>query len=116
MTTPNFGWNLPPGCSQRDIDRAMGADEPEPIDCETCESTGYENISECCGQPFIAETDFCSQCKEHAGKCKCEVCKGEGWVIPESPEPDYECDEPDYDDQADFAQDEPRDRSLDSEK
>jgi hypothetical protein len=23
--TPDFGWNLPPGCSERDIERAQGA-------------------------------------------------------------------------------------------
>lgn len=27
------GWNLPPGCTQADIDRAMGGDEPR---CWAC--------------------------------------------------------------------------------
>ena len=29
-----FGWDLPPGCSHRDIDRAMGGDAREPTDLE----------------------------------------------------------------------------------
>lgn len=31
-----FGWDLPPGCSQRDIDNAMGSDAPE--DCYICKA------------------------------------------------------------------------------
>jgi hypothetical protein len=29
-----FGWDLPPGCSHRDIERAMGGDERDPTDLE----------------------------------------------------------------------------------
>lgn len=34
-----FGWDLPPGCSQRDIDNAMGGDN-DCIDCPECNGTG----------------------------------------------------------------------------
>ena len=31
----NTSWNLPPGCTQADIDRAMGGDEPQCFGCGT---------------------------------------------------------------------------------
>lgn len=42
----NFGWDLPPGCSQNDIDAAFGADEDESeqidpgVECTTCHRYG----------------------------------------------------------------------------
>ena len=37
-----MGWNLPPGCTQADIDRAMGGDEPR---CWAChEETDWEEL------------------------------------------------------------------------
>ena len=33
-----FGWDLPPGCTDADIDRAFG--DPEGEECECCEGTG----------------------------------------------------------------------------
>lgn len=35
-----FGWDLPPGCSQRDIDKAMGEDDETFICCKQCDGTG----------------------------------------------------------------------------
>jgi hypothetical protein len=38
-----MAWNLPPGCTQRDIDEAAGAnDEPphEPLPCPFCHGRG----------------------------------------------------------------------------
>lgn len=29
-----FGWDLPPGCSHRDVERAMGGDARDPSDLE----------------------------------------------------------------------------------
>ena len=26
-----------------------------------------ERVSECCGAPFVSDTDFCSRCHDHAG-------------------------------------------------
>lgn len=55
---PNFGWDLPPGVSQRDIDEAMGADEPE-------EGEGT----------YIHEPDdespYCDECLRYLWQCKC---------------------------------------------
>src|SRR5262249_36487827 len=38
----DMGTNLPPGCTQADIDRAFGSDEPEDeFACAACEDTGW---------------------------------------------------------------------------
>jgi hypothetical protein len=34
MSRSPFGWSLPPGCSHRDIERAMGGDARDPSDLE----------------------------------------------------------------------------------
>ncbi len=36
MSRSIFGWDLPPGCSISDIDRAYGIEEPEPVRCPHC--------------------------------------------------------------------------------
>jgi len=49
-----FGWDLPPGCSHADIERAMGGDEP---------------------------TKRCPECKGSGGKDEpCAMCDGDGEV------------------------------------
>ena len=34
MSNHIFGWDLPPGCSMRDIENALGVEEP--LDCPVC--------------------------------------------------------------------------------
>lgn len=36
MSRP-FGWDLPPGCSTHDVDRAFAGDDPQPESEEVCE-------------------------------------------------------------------------------
>ncbi len=53
-----FGWDLPPGCSMRDIERAIGPDdagdeEPEPQMCEQCGHMFYSDD---------AQDHYCIQC------------------------------------------------------
>lgn len=61
-----FGWDLPPGCTQRDIERAMGADGP---DCALCGAvTGGHNTHKCdCGD-YV-----CNDCWHIKRKC-CKEC------------------------------------------
>lgn len=72
-----FGWDLPPGCSHADIDRAMGGS----LDiCPDCEGEGkILNESNCCGAAIICG-DLCAKCKEHCEPTKCETCDGTGEV------------------------------------
>ena len=37
------------------------------------QSCNGDEVSSCCGKPFVGETDFCSDCKEHA-ETKCSEC------------------------------------------
>lgn len=76
MSRSPFGWDLPPGCTDADIDRAMGGDNGEE-DCETCDGTGKLG-SECCGAKV--EQGICVKCKEHADEERCPDCKGEGII------------------------------------
>jgi hypothetical protein len=51
-----FGWSLPPGCTDRDIDEAVGANH-----CEHCEK--------------FAALGF--ECSAHThGECDCPKCQG----------------------------------------
>ena len=68
--------NLPPGCTNADIDRHMGASLE---DCPDCEGDGKVNQSDCCGAEILGE-DICSDCKEHCEKAKCEECDGTGKI------------------------------------
>lgn len=70
-----FGWDLPPGCTDKDIDDAMGGRMDE---CPDCEGAGTIPESNCCGATIIENTDICSKCKEHCEPQKCETCKGDG--------------------------------------
>ena len=57
------------------------APETETVICPDC--SGEKNIvSDCCGEPIIEDTDFCSFCREHCGEEEiiCETCKGEGTI------------------------------------
>jgi hypothetical protein len=58
-----FGWDLPPGCSMRDIDRAMGGDDEPMKECPRC--SGYGTIG--------------------SNDDECPMCKGDG-VIPQTEE------------------------------
>ena len=68
--------NLPPGCSMRDIDRAMGGDC---ADCETCDGAGMLDKSDCC-QVNILSGDICSKCNEPCGNTNCSECDGAGVI------------------------------------
>lgn len=58
-----------------------GVDETEEITCPLC-SRLKTFISDCCGEPIITDTDFCSACREHCGSEEiiCDECKGEGVI------------------------------------
>lgn len=69
-----FGWDLPPGVTNADIDRHFG--DPDEIECDVCaESFVPEDgektcpkcaeLSPCCGVEFDPDTEICPQCKEH---------------------------------------------------
>lgn len=56
-------------------------DETEEVTCPVC--FGFkEMVSDCCGEPLIEDTDFCSACGDHCGSEEiiCERCKGEGVI------------------------------------
>lgn len=78
-----FGWDLPPGCSQRDIDEAFGADEPEK----------YRHEPD--------DDPYCQECLEPLRHCECAFTYGEKEdkaivLYPELPFPE---DEGDYDEE-----------------
>ena len=41
--------------------------------------TSKNRLSECCGAPMCAETDFCSGCLDHSGEEK--ICGNCGFVL-----------------------------------
>lgn len=78
-----FGWSLPPGCTQRDIDDAFGADECEyEFHCSAPDCGEYSHESEdflkceacaalICREHAVQPVDRNeSYCLEH-GKCEC---------------------------------------------
>ena len=59
MSRSIFGWDLPPGCSMRDIERAAGGDLP-PC-CENCQRPDEE----------LCETEEqMNQCPEYIALCE----------------------------------------------
>lgn len=56
------GWNLPPGCTNADIDRAMGYDDEceEPARCDNCGDTDCDCHLRC------------MECTELLTECTCE--------------------------------------------
>ena len=69
-----FGWSLPPGVTNADIDKHFG-DAPQ-VECKTCgelfdpedEETECEpcrTSSPCCGVKFDEDTEICPKCGEH---------------------------------------------------
>lgn len=46
MSRNPFGWELPPGVSHSDIDRAVGGDDENIKTCPACDGTGHLNASE----------------------------------------------------------------------
>lgn len=67
--------NLPPGCTNADIDKAAGA---YPLQCKECGCTvmAYDldenglceecaKLSPCCGVEFDEDIRICPQCGEH---------------------------------------------------
>jgi len=72
-----FGWDLPPGCSHADIDRAMGGDCEE-RECETCNGEGYVSM------PFSELTlweKFLFLCKIAETQEPCPDCHGDGFIL-----------------------------------
>ena len=49
-----FGWSLPPGCSNRDIERSQGADYDSGNYSELC---GYVLVCDRCGKDFAKRED-----------------------------------------------------------
>jgi hypothetical protein len=62
MTRHPFGWDLPPGCTLRHIEEAMGTEEPcqccgmDPADCicPECPHCGEQGNPKCYGQDGTA--------------------------------------------------------------
>lgn len=82
-----FGWDLPPGCTHKDIDDAAGGRMDV---CPDCDGEGTIPESNCCGAVIICG-DLCGKCKEHCEPCKCETCDGDGEVdtsLKYQPDPD----------------------------
>jgi DnaJ-class molecular chaperone len=75
MSRNNFGWDLPPGCSHRDIDEAFG--DPETIECPTCEGQGEVRADQ------FAELTWWATIKNYFRLIwmTCPECKGEQAVI-----------------------------------
>ena len=71
--------NLPNGCTNADIDRAMGGNIGEE-ECPDCNGEGHTG-SDCCGWPFIVgDNGICPHCLEHSENAKCDTCDGKGEV------------------------------------
>jgi len=64
MTTRPFGWDLPPGVTNRMIDEHFGDDEC----CDECTGDG---VSSCCGIYFDGDYEICPACKEHCDSAGC---------------------------------------------
>ncbi len=71
-----FGWDLQPGCTNADIDRAFG--DPRYRDCKNCgesikdpvnddqtECNECLSMSPCCGVKYDKDLSICPECKEH---------------------------------------------------
>lgn len=70
-----FGWDLPPGVTNKMIDDAFGSPEP----CHKCDGTGKtENMSDCCGALRDEDTGICFDCKDHSSAADCSDCDGTG--------------------------------------
>lgn len=93
---PNFGWDLPPGCTHADIDRAMGGDD---VECPDCDGENKE-------------------CKRCNGTGVLDVAKERAEAAEDAADRAYDewrDAQLEKDEQRDFAGDEPRDRFLDDE-
>jgi len=70
-----FGWDLPPGCTDKDIDNAFGDpdtktcktcnDEFEPEDDDQVECEHCRTHSHCCDVKFDQDIRICPKCKEN---------------------------------------------------
>ena len=69
--------NLPGGCTDRDIDEAMGGNVGYE-DCPDCDGTGRTG-SECCGVE-LTKAGLCSRCGDGATDESCTKCGGSGQV------------------------------------
>lgn len=69
--------NLPGGCTDADVDRAMGGDIGEE-DCDNCDGTGLMGVSECCEGSL--SNGKCETCGEEANELQCPQCDGKGYV------------------------------------
>ncbi len=77
-----FGWDLPPGCSQRDIDRATGEDE---VECPECEGEGTHDYGEgdqpckrCEGDGFIDADEIRKERQEAEAERRADEIREEG--------------------------------------
>lgn len=88
-----MGWNLPPGCTQADIDRSLPVRTPETDPpcrgaqpCQECEDgRTHEPCQECDEDGFLVTDDGedveCSKC-DGTKRLPCEECDGTGWRTP----------------------------------
>lgn len=79
--TGNMNDNLPPGCTDKDIEDAQGASMDV---CPTCDGEGCIFESNCCeasfAEPGWPDNDVCSKCHEHAEPIECERCDATGQI------------------------------------
>ncbi len=58
-----FGWDLPPGVTNRMIDEHFGE--------ECCDECNGDNLSDCCGASYDDDIGICMDCKEHCESAGC---------------------------------------------
>ena len=76
MSRHIFGWDLPPGCTNADIDRAFGGDDVEREECDTCGGDGFIDA-----KPTGFWHRFCIRFLGHPQPTKeCRRCHGEGYI------------------------------------
>lgn len=69
-----MGWNLPPGCTDRDVDNAApGNDMANAVQCDNCKKMFDPEEDQDCLIGFHPSFGDCCQCGECVEKARAEV-------------------------------------------